>query len=117
MQTAFVRLFSVTCVTLLLLSATGCGVQQVSSPNRRVLAALQTAVAARNSEWLEASAKQISEKKAKGEISQAEFDALEAIIRKAHAKEWAAAQAAALALGDGQRATAEEKERLQKHRR
>src|SRR4030095_8657065 len=86
---------------------------QFMPANRRLLEALQTAVSAENSEWLGAVSKQMAEQKSAGQLSDAEFQAFDDVIRQAQAGDWKSAQAAVLAIGDGQRPTAEDLTRLQ----
>jgi hypothetical protein len=94
----------------------GCGTTQVSPANRRLLEALQTAVSAENSEWLEAVSNQMAKQKSVGQLSEAEFQAFDDVIRQAQAGDWKSAQAAVLAIGDGQRPTAEDLTRLQERK-
>jgi len=95
-------------VVLLCLVLSGCGRTQVAAPNRRLLAALQTAVSAKNTEWLEATSKQMTEKKASGEVSASEFNVMNAIVKKAHSGDWKGAQKDVFALSEGQRPTSED---------
>ena len=94
----------------------GCGTTQVSPAIRRLLEALQTAVSAENSEWLEAVSNQMAKQKSVGQLSEAEFQAFDDVIRQAQAGDWKSAQAAVLAIGDGQRPTAEDLTRLQERK-
>ena len=98
---------------LVLLTFIGCGrAPQLSPQNRRLLAALQTAVSAQKTDWLEATHNQIAEKRGRAEISDEEYAALSAIIEKARAGDWKQAQADVFALSEGQRPTPEEVDRL-----
>ena len=94
----------------------GCGATQVNPENRRLLEALQTAVSAENSEWLAAVSKQMAEQKSAGQLSEAEFQAFEGVIQQAQAGDWKSAQADVLAIGDGQRPTADDVSRLQQRK-
>lgn len=95
----------------------GCGQTQVATSNRKLLASLQTAVSARNSEWLKATSLQLTEKRDRGELSTAEFQALNAIILKAERGEWKEAQQEVFALSEGQRPTADDRTRVQRRQR
>jgi hypothetical protein len=94
----------------------GCGGTQVHPENRRLLEGLQTAVSAQNSEWLAAVNKQVADQKSAGNITDAEFQSFDAVIRQAQAGDWSAAQAAVLALSDAQRPTADDLSRVQKRK-
>jgi hypothetical protein len=100
----------------LALALSGCGATQVSPANRRLLEALQTAVSAKNAAWLDAVEKQVADDRTKGEVSDAEFSALDSIIRQAKDGKWDAAQTAVFALSDGQRPTAEDLERVRERK-
>src|SRR4029453_4331079 len=100
----------------LALALTGCDATQVRPANRRLLEALQTAVSAKNAAWLDAVEKQVADHRTKGELSEAEFSALDAIIRQAKAGNWDAAQTAVFALSDSQRPTADELEQVRKRK-
>jgi hypothetical protein len=95
-------------MALSLLSLAGCGTTQLSPPGRRLLEALQTAVSARNSQWLEAGATQVEAQHAKGELPDVDFRALQAIIAPAQKADWETAQSRALALSEAQRPSAED---------
>ena len=90
----------------------GCGATQVNPANRGLLEALQTAVSAENSEWLDAVSKQMAEQRSAGRLSDAEFRAFDNVIRQAKAGDWRGAQAAVLAIGDAQRPTSDDLTRL-----
>jgi hypothetical protein len=90
----------------------GCGSTQFSASNRHILSALQTAVSAKNTEWLDGVAKQVDEQRTKGAMSDAEFKALDSIIQSAKAGQWDAAQKRVFALSEAQRPTAADLARL-----
>ena len=90
------------------LMVAGCGRTQVSAPNRRLLASLQTAVSAKNPEWLEATSRQLADKRSAGEVSAAEFKVMNAIVLKAQSGDWKGAQQDVFALSEGQQPTAED---------
>ncbi len=94
---------------------TGCGLTQFSPSNRHILAALQTAISAKNEQWLDGVAKQIAEQRSKGEMSDAEFKALNAILQAAKAGQWEAAQKRVFALSEAQRPTSADLARLKEH--
>jgi len=94
------------------LAIAGCGSTQVAPANRKLLEGLQTAVAAKNVEWLDAVVKQLDEKRAKAEVSKAEVADFDAIIQQARAGDWDAALKRVFALSEGQRPTAEDLARL-----
>jgi hypothetical protein len=81
------------------------------------LAALQTAISAKNSDWLEAVTKELDEKQTKGEITSAEFQSLDAIIQQAKAGNWDTALKRVFALSEAQRPTREEAARLREAKR
>jgi hypothetical protein len=101
-------------VVLVALFVVGCGTTQLSSNNRHLLEAIQTAVSAKNDQWLEAAAKQVEEQRSKGQMSESEHKALASIIDLAKAGKWDAAQSHVFALSEGQRPTAEDVARVQK---
>jgi hypothetical protein len=95
-------------LALSLLPLAGCGTTQLSPPGRRLLEVLQTAVSARNSQWLEAGAQQVEDQHAKDKLPDADFQALQAIIAAARNGDWETAQSHALALSEAQRPSAED---------
>ena len=86
----------------------GCGRTQVSAPNRRLLASLQTAVSAKQTDWLEAAARQLADKRSAGEVSESEFKVMNAIVVKAKSGDWKGSQQDVFALSEGQQPTAED---------
>ena len=92
----------------------GCSATQFSAGNRHLLEALQTAVSAKNDQWLDAVAKQIEDQRGKGTMSSAEYSAFAAIIQNAKAGKWDAAQSRVFALSEAQRPTADDLARIQK---
>ncbi len=99
---------------VLVVAFIGCGATQLSSSNRHLLEALQTAVSAKNDQWLDGVAKRVEQQSAKGQISDVERQALVSIIDLAKAGKWDAARSRVFALSEGQRPTAEDLARLQK---
>ena len=85
--------------------------------NRKVLEALQTAVSSKKPEWLEAVSTQVAQKHEDGDVSDAEFNAIRTIVKKAESGDWKGAQLASFALSEGQRPTAEDKELLKDRKR
>ena len=94
----------------------GYGTTQLASSNRRLLEALQTAVSAKNTEWLDGVAKQVEEQRAKGTMSDAEHNAFDAIIQTAKAGHWETAQSRTFALSEAQRPTAEDLARVRERK-
>lgn len=93
----------------MLFPVVGCGrVQQIAPANRRVMQGLQTAVSSKKAEWLEATVNLIDEQRSKGEMSDAEYAALSAIVEKARKGDWAGAQNDAFTLSEGQQPTEED---------
>jgi hypothetical protein len=98
---------------LVLAIAAGCsGQPQVARNNRRLIESLQTAVSAKKTDWLEENARVIQERHAAGELSQAELASFQKIIDTARAGDWSQAQQDVFALGEAQRPTADDLERL-----
>ena len=81
---------------------------QLSTPNRKILEALQTAVSSKNTEWLDATVKLVEEKRQQKEMSDAEFASIDRIIQKARSGDWKSAQVDSFALSGGQRATSDD---------
>jgi hypothetical protein len=81
---------------------------QMKAPNRKILEALQTAVSSKNPAWLEAVTAKVVEKRDQKEMSDGEFRAIDAIIKKAQSGDWKKAQMDSFALSEGQRPTAED---------
>ncbi len=103
-------------LALLLIALAGCGSTQFAPANRHVLAALQTAISAKNDQWLEGVAQQIVDQRTKGQMSDAEFKALDAILQTAKAGQWDAAQKRVFALTEAQRPTPDDLARLREHK-
>jgi hypothetical protein len=104
------------CLLLCLVMA-GCGRTQVAAPNRKLLAALQTAVSAKNPEWLAATSKLLTEKRDKGDVSDSEFKVMNGIILKAQSGDWKSAQKEVFALSEGQRPTSEDRAVVRERKR
>ncbi len=80
----------VACFMLLL---TGCGEPSVRElKNRRELEALLTAISLRNPKELERDIQRIEDRHASGELSDASYNDLRAIIKKAQGGDWAGAE-------------------------
>jgi hypothetical protein len=87
----------------------GCGgPPQVSRANRRIVESLATAVSARNRGWLDENAKLIDYRRARGELSDAEDAAFQAVVDRAKAGDWEGAEQLAFALRDAQAASSED---------
>ena len=97
------------CMLFIACALYGCGhAPQLSGPNRKILEALQSAVSSKKMEWVEVVVKQIDEKREKKEMSDAEFRAIDVVIKTAKSGEWKAAQKASFMLSEGQRATSQD---------
>jgi hypothetical protein len=91
----------------------GCGSPtQISPSNRKLLQALQSAASAKQKEWLNDVETKVNEKHKKQEMSDAEFNAFQPIIKKAKAGDWKRANLDALALCNGQHPTQMDLENL-----
>src|SRR5262245_1217893 len=102
----------VSCCGLLLL-VLGCGrPPQMAPENRRIMQGLQTAVSSRKVEWLEEVVKLMEAKHSAGDMSEDEYKALQKIVEKARAGDWAGAQRDAFALTEAQRPTAVDLEKI-----
>jgi hypothetical protein len=101
---------------LLFVLLAGCGAPQLGPANRQLLAALQTAVSAKNEQWLDAVAKQVEEQHAKKAMNDTEYKAFTAIIQSAKQGKWDAAQGGVFALSEAQRPTADDLARLREHK-
>jgi hypothetical protein len=96
-----------------MLLATGCGSPaQVGPNNYRLVAALQTAISARRTDWLDDAQKEVTERRARGQLDDQQFAALDAIITQARAGQWEAAQSEIAQLAKAQRATPDELQQL-----
>ncbi|MBS0205563.1 MAG: hypothetical protein JSS49_21885 [Planctomycetes bacterium] len=103
-----------TAILSLLILTAGCGVQQIQSTNRHLMFKLRSALSSKKPDWLDEVIRQIDEHQFKGDLSAAEYAAFQPIIKQARAGNWTAAQRAAFALCDGQKPTADDRERLRK---
>jgi hypothetical protein len=103
-------------IALLALVLVGCGSTQFSASNRHVLAALQTAISAKNDQWLDGVAKQVADQRTRGAMSDAEFKAINPIIQTAKVGQWDAAQKRVFVLTEAQRPTADDLARLREHK-
>lgn len=101
------------CAVLVCLAITGCGgAPHVSPGNYRLINALRTATSSKQLGWVNDSAQQIEEAKAKGTINDAEYAEFQAIIRLARDGKWKEAEAKTIRLANAQKPTAEEMERV-----
>lgn len=100
-------------VPMLAAAAIGCGHEpQVSDANREIVVSLATAVSTRNPDWIDSNARLIEKQRTDGQCSDAEYEAFQNIIAQTRAGDWEAAEAAAYALRDAQKPTAEDLENL-----
>ena len=88
-----------TCWLVLLLALAGCGEPTVRElKNRRELEALLTAVSLKNTKELDKDIKRIDDRHASGELSDDGYEDLQAIVKKARAGDWGAAEKQAYEL-------------------
>lgn len=99
---------------IVLFVAAGCGVQQIAPGNRKLMLQLQSVTSSKKKEWLDESAKQVEDQRAKGKLSNSEYAAFKPIIEKARSGDWAGAQRDAFTLSEGQTPTADDLERNRK---
>ncbi len=98
------------------LSMIGCGRPQASSPdNQQLIGSLRTAISARNPEWLEQNVEVLEERRAAGEVADAEYEEFQAIIAMAKEGRWEAAEREVTKFLNSQRPTQEQQERVGKH--
>jgi len=82
----------------------GCGRQpQMQLKNLRLAESLRTAISAKRTDWLEQNAKLFDERHKSGELSDTEYQALEAILNTAQQGDWATAQTQIIRLEKAQR--------------
>lgn len=108
---------AVTCALVVLFIA-GCGgPPQVAPTNRRLINSLRTAVSSQQIQWVDEAGRQLEEGKAKGTVSDSEYAEFSAIIELAREGKWKEAEAETIRLGQAQRPTADEIERVKAARR
>ncbi|HVA49048.1 MAG TPA: hypothetical protein VNH11_21985 [Pirellulales bacterium] len=109
--------FVIACALVALVIA-GCSrPPQVAPANRNLISGLRTAVSSQQSQWLDESAKQLEEGKSKGTISEQEYAEFAGIIKLARDGKWKEAEAETIRLGQAQKPTAEEIERVKAARK
>ena len=81
---------------------------QMTANNRKILEALQTAVSSKQTDWLEAVVVQVNEKREQKQMSDAEFNAIQGIVKKAKSGDWKSAQRDSFMLSEAQRPTSED---------
>jgi hypothetical protein len=87
----------------------GCGgPPQVGVSNYRLVAGLRTAISARRADWLEDAAQVAAARRARGELTDEQFAAMDAIIAQARGGQWEAAETEVIRLQKSQQPTAEE---------
>ena len=84
--------------------------------NRELIVSLATAVSSRNVSWLDTNAKRLEQKHAEGKCTDSEYATFKAILDKARAGEWKAAEDSVYALRDAQEPTAEDLDNLSKRK-
>jgi len=96
----------------------GCGrPPQVASQNRELITSLATAVSAKNAQWLESNSRLIEKRRTDGQISDADYGTLTAVVAKARAGDWTGAERDVYALRDAQEPTAEDFQNLAERKR
>lgn len=95
-------------LTLIILAVfnVGCGYPPVAKNNLHLTMALRTAVSARNTEWLSLCREDIEKRQHAGEMSPAEFENFQRILKLADSQEWQAAEEQIVAWQKAQRPTA-----------
>ena len=102
---------------LALLAILGCGKPQTAPQNRELISSLRTAVNTQNAGWLEKNAKSVEQRRADGQMTDAEYEEFQAIIAKARTGKWKEAEQETIAFQKAQRPTREEIEHVGKYRR
>lgn len=102
---------------LVLLAILGCGRPQTAPQNRELISSLRTAVNTRNIDWLEKNVKILEQRRAAGQVSDAEYEEFQTIIAKARAGKWKEAERETIAFQKAQRPTREEIEHVSKYQR
>jgi hypothetical protein len=97
------RLGAFCCALAVWLAAAGCGgPPHVSPGNYRLVNALRTATSSKQLDWVNESAQQIEEAKAKGTVTDAEYASFQSIIRLARDGKWKEAEAETIRLAKAQ---------------
>jgi len=82
----------------------GCGSSpQLGTENYRLVESLRTAISSRRADWLDDNAKKITARHDAGQLDDAQFAALQAIVDDARSGDWEAAEQAVLELVKAQR--------------
>lgn len=82
----------------------GCkGQPQLGASNLRLLAGLRTAVSSRRPDWVQNTAKLITQRHAAGDLTDDQAAALEEIVALANADQWSEAESAVIRLEKAQR--------------
>ena len=96
----------------------GCGqTLQISPQHRKLLAALQTAVSAKNTQWLDSVASDLKTRRDEDQITDREFSAIQSIIDLAKSGDWSRAQQNSFKLSEGQRPSADDLAALKERQR
>lgn len=96
----------------MLVVLSGCGGQQFSPQGRELLTPLQTAISARNLEWIDATEKKLEAQVDEGTVTDEEVAVLASIIDECRAGDWKRAQTQLQTIIDTQRATTEDLQQL-----
>mgnify|MGYP000884869835 CR=1 FL=1 len=94
----------------------GCGRPQASPGNRALTASLRTAVNTRNAQWLEKNAQILEQRRAAGQMANAEYEEFQSIINMARAGQWEKAEREVIAFQKAQRPTEEEMNKVSRQR-
>lgn len=98
------RGWTIALLLTLTLCAAGCNrAPQVSSNNLRMIAALRTALSARNEEWLAQNEQAVEERRKAGEMSDAEYAEFQRIIAQARGGDWPGAEEQAVRFQKAQK--------------
>jgi len=96
-------------VVVLTMLSVGCGqAPQISPQHRKLLAAVQTAVSAKNTDWLDAVESDLKTRHEQDQIADSEFDAIQSIVDLAKSGDWTKAQQNSFKLSEGQRPSADD---------
>ena len=86
---------------------------QIAPQHRELLDPLQTAISARNDEWLNTAVKEVRKRRDSGAMSDEEFAAFDAVIQAAENGKWEKAQSLVADILEAQTPTTEDLENLQ----
>jgi hypothetical protein len=90
----------------------GCSRPQASVDNLHLITSLRTAASTRNPEWLSQNAELVEQRRAAGQMTDAEYATFQRIIELARDGKWQAAEREAVLFQKAQRPTPEQIERV-----